>query len=162
MSKVKTFFKKNSLPAIVKRLQLSESKASVTIGIHEDVGSQEKKSNDDSPAKLLLVEVATFHEYGTEFIPQRSFIRSNDHVNKQKYRGMVSEIKDKVIFEGWTMAKGLAVLGEQIRADIQKRIRDGIKPELDPKTIERKGSSKPLIDTGQLVNGITYQVKGTK
>lgn len=159
---VRTFFKRNTLPALVKRLELEKSGAAVTIGIHEQEGSAEKKTDDGKPARLLLVEVATFHEFGTQNIPQRSFIRGNDFSNQKKYRKMIEEIKDKIIFDGWTSDKGLGLLGEQVRLDIQARIRTGIEPALKDATINRKGSSKPLIDTGQLVSGITYFVKGTK
>ncbi len=159
---VRTFFKKNNLPALIKRLELEKSKAFVTIGIHEGEGSSEKKSNDNEPAKLLLIDVANFHEFGTATIPQRSFIRANDKLNFNKYVKIIREIKDKVIFENMTMKTGLSLLGEQIRLDVQARIRSGIKPALLPATIRRKGSSVPLIDTGQLVNGITYKVGGVK
>lgn len=160
--KVRTFFKKNTLPAMMKRLELEKSNANVTIGVHQQEGSAEKKSRDEKPAKLLLVDVATFMEFGTKNVPQRSFIRANDALNYRKYRNMIEEIKDKIIFEKWTMTKGLGVLGEQILSDIRQRIRAGIKPALDPKTIEAKGSSTPLIDTGQLINGLTYHVRGVK
>jgi hypothetical protein len=42
---------------------------------------------------------------------------------------------------------------------IKQRIANGIAPPNSPYTIARKGSSKPLIDTGQLRNSITYQVE---
>ena len=35
-------------------------------------------------------------------------------------------------------------------------------PSLKPETIKRKGSSKPLIDTGRLSNSITHKVEGDK
>lgn len=35
-------------------------------------------------------------------------------------------------------------------------------PPLKPETIRRKGSSKPLIDTGRLRNSITHKVEGDK
>jgi hypothetical protein len=159
---VRTFFKKNELPALMKRLDLEKNKSFVTIGIHEGEGSVDKKTSDNEDSKLLLIDVANFHEFGTPTVPQRSFIRANDKINYQKYKKMIAEIKDKVIFEKMSMIQGLGLLGEQIRLDIQARIRSGIKPALLTATIRRKGSSVPLIDTGQLVNGITYKVGGTK
>lgn len=159
---VRTFWKKNTLPALVKRLELEQSNAAVTIGIHEDDGSREKTSKDDSPARLLLIDVATFHEFGTKNIPQRSFIRGNDHNNNRTYRAIIEELKDKIIFGTMKPAQALGLLGEKIRADIQSGIRKGLKPALEEGTVKSKGSSIPLVDTGQLINGITYQVKGAK
>lgn len=159
---VRTYFTKNGLPALLKRLELEKSNANVTIGVHQKEGSAEKKSRDEKPARLLLVDVATFMEFGTRHVPQRSFIRANDAINYRKYRNMIEEIKDKIIFGNMKMSVGLGLLGEQVLIDIRERIRSGIKPDLDPKTIAKKGSSTPLIDTGQLINGLGYYVRGVK
>lgn len=150
----KTIWKKNDLPSIIRRLNVENSGASVTIGVHESKGSEIKKGAD----KLLLVDVATFHEFGTKDVPERSFIRSNDANNKAKYKTIIAELKDKIIFKGMNISTALGLLGEKIKLDIQSGIRKGLKPELKEKTIATKGSSTPLVDTGQLINGITYQV----
>lgn len=164
---VRSFWKKNSLPSLMKRLELENSKANVTIGIQATEAGDKKDSSENGVITTALnapklIDVATFHEFGTANIPQRSFIRSNDHNNYQKYRSMIEEIKDKIIFEGMKPFVGLGLLGEEIRKDIQAGINKGLKPELDEKTIKAKGSSKPLVDTGQLINAITYVVKGAK
>lgn len=159
---VRTFFKKNSLPSLIKRLEIAKSGMNVTIGVHEKEGSVKKESDGATKEPLKLVEVATFHEFGTENITQRSFIRANDADNYRKYKQMIAEIKDKIIFNEFGIAQGLGLLGEAIRADIQRKIRSGISPALKPSTIARKGSSTPLIDTGQLINGITYKVNEGK
>jgi hypothetical protein len=39
-------------------------------------------------------------------------------------------------------------------------INAGIEPGLNERTIERKGSSKPLIDTGRLKGSITHEIRG--
>jgi len=39
-------------------------------------------------------------------------------------------------------------------------INRGIEPNLNAKTIKRKKSSKPLIDTGRLKGSITHEVRG--
>ena len=98
---VRTFVKKNTLPALIKRMQLEQSKSAVKIGFQEDAKTEKKTSKVDGVEftnldALTVVEVATFHEFGTETIPQRSFIRSNDKNNYQKYRRMIEEIKEGV------------------------------------------------------------------
>ncbi|WP_448510324.1 hypothetical protein [Immundisolibacter sp.] len=161
MSKVlvQTYFKKDLMPQLKKRLEIAGSQSFVTIGVHEKEGSSNKKNSD---GQLKVIDVATFHEFGTTTIPERSFIRANDKENFQKYKNMIREIKDKIIFENMTIKQGLGLLGEQIRADIQAKIRSGIAPELEESTIRRKGSSIPLIDTGQLINSIIYKIGGGK
>jgi hypothetical protein len=164
---VRTFFKQNTLPALIKRLELENSKANVTIGIQATEAGDKKDSRVNgmittSLSAPKLIDVATFHEFGTVDIPQRSFIRSNDHNNFQKYKNMIEEIKDKIIFSGMKPKHGLGYLGEEIRKDIQAGVRNGLEPELKESTIKAKGSSKPLVDTKQLINAITYVVKGAK
>ena len=50
------------------------------------------------------------------------------------------------------MQKGLQILGLDVVSKIQRYIESGIPPELQ----SRKGT--PLIDTGQLINSITFKV----
>ena len=155
------------MPALVKRIELQESGAYVNIGIQEEAAKDKKTVKIDgiesTPMNALkLVDVATFHEFGTATIPQRSFIRSNDHNNYKTYKKLIEELKDKIIFGEMKPAIALGLLGEKIRLDIQASIRKGLKPDIKKATKDAKGSSTPLVDTGQLINGITYVVKGVK
>ena len=51
------------------------------------------------------------------------------------------------------------LLGQKYVGQIQARISAGIPPPLAESTIARKGSSVPLIDTGQLRSAVTYEVR---
>lgn len=55
--------------------------------------------------------------------------------------------------------KELERVGLWAQGSIQQRISDGIPPPNAESTIRRKGSSTPLIDTGQLRTSIKYRVK---
>ncbi|MEM8168046.1 hypothetical protein Q4R38_18910, partial [Morganella morganii] len=55
--------------------------------------------------------------------------------------------------------RAFAIVGEKLSGEVKRKIQSGINPELDPKTVARKGSSKPLIDTGNLLQSITYEVR---
>jgi len=107
---------------------------------------------------VTVGEVAAFHEFGTATIPQRSFIRAwydeNLEANKTIWRAVMARAMRGEI----TREQGLNQLGALFVGQIQKRIADGIPPELAESTIRQKGSSVPLIDTGQLRSSITYQV----
>ena len=52
----------------------------------------------------------------------------------------------------------LELMGVYMTNLIKERMAQGIKPSNSKITIERKGSSTPLIDSGQLRNSITYRV----
>ena len=155
-SKVETKWIKNDLPKLQAKLK-EANLLHVAIGVNQAQGTK-KKEGDDS---LTVADVATFHEFGTVNVPERSFIRSNDINNREKYKKIQNELGKKVIYMQIEPEKALGLLGEAILADMKKGIVDGIGPNLDPKTIERKGSSTPLIDTAQLLNSLTYKVVKT-
>lgn len=162
---VKTFFKKNGLPGLMRRLK-DAHKGFVKVGVNSEDAAKNKETQTDgvgsSSLSLKVIDVATFHEFGTKDIPERSFIRSNDRKNKDKYKKMIQNGMIKVLKGELEPFQVLGLVGEQVTSDIKGGITAGLKPDLDPKTIERKGSSKPLIDTGQLLNSITYKVGGAK
>lgn len=156
MSKIKhtTVWKKNDLPDLIKRIK-NEQAGVVSIGVQGSKGEADKKGSDGD---LTVLEVATFHEFGTINVPERSFIRSNDFRNKEKYKKIKQEVLNKFVKQQMTLKQGLGLLGLRVEADIKEGITQGIEPELRPETIARKGSSTPLIDTGQLRSSITHKV----
>ncbi len=108
--------------------------------------------------QVTVLDVAIWNEFGTKKIPERSFIRAWFDENEEKARTAVRRLLSSVV-SGKREAKDVAnILGTTFVAQIQKRMASGIAPENAEETIERKGSSKPLIDTGQLRSSITFRV----
>lgn len=140
------------LKALMKRFK--SQAVGVTVGVHEAEGAA---SHGDEVTNL---DVALFHEFGTEDIPERSFIRAWSDENEAANRERLSKIGEALV-KGKVpdLETGLARFGVLAVADVQKRMVAGIPPELSPVTIARKGSSTPLIDTGQLKSSISFQVK---
>lgn len=114
--------------------------------------------NDTS---LSMHELGMVHEYGspTRNIPARPFIAPPIKDNVEKYKRMMRDQALKLIFRRTTLHNALSLVGEAGKADIQKYMLSANFAPLSAATIERKGSSKPLIDTGQMRNAITYEVK---
>jgi hypothetical protein len=114
------------------------------------------------------VDKAFYNEFGTAGgasgggwggpIPERPFMRTTMRENRDGYRSkMRSKAKD--ILLGTTGVAGvLTQLGSQVRNDIQATIASGVPPPLSPVTIERKDSSKPLIDTGAMRQGVSWEL----
>lgn len=99
-------------------------------------------------------------------IPARSWLY--EPIKDKGFRKLIYEfIGDQEIFEEYAdkdFMKQLAnLIGEAGLLQIQKAFNDGgINGEWEansPLTIERKGSSKPLIDKGDLRRSITYEVE---
>jgi hypothetical protein len=54
----------------------------------------------------------------------------------------------------------LDLCGQQLSTAIKKYARDLSSPPNRPYTIEQKGSSNPLVDTGAMIESITWEVVG--
>lgn len=106
-----------------------------------------------------IVEIAAFNELGTSTIPERSFIRRTFET-KAKQLGKICERAAKaVVTKGMEIDTALEVIGQWGAAAVKRTITSGdVTPPDAPATIAAKGSSKPLVDTGQLVNAITYEL----
>ncbi len=139
--------------AMLKRL--TSAAGSLTVGIHESEGSA---AAEKSP-ELTVVQVASFHEFGTKHIPRRSFIADwsdeFEEQHKEQLRKMARAVLNGTVA---SVDQGLNRLGNLYVGEIQRRISQGIAPPLKKATVDRKGSSKPLIDTGQLRSSIVYKV----
>lgn len=111
-------------------------------------------------SSLTLAALAKIHEYGapSRGIPERSFLRATMANRAADIQAMwVGQLR-LVLARKKTPRAALEYAGQQIVTWIKQTIRDGIAPPLEAETIRRKGSSKPLIDDGQLINSITYEV----
>lgn len=113
---------------------------------------------DAAHGQTTVGEVATYQEFGTENIPARSFIRAWYDENVTQNRLAMRAVLRQVTMGKITLPQAFGQLGSLFVAQIQKRIVAGIPPELKESTIRAKGSSVPLVDTGQLKASITYEV----
>ncbi len=129
------------------------SNYSIKVGILGD-----GTTHGDEEATVLLI--ATVHEFGlaVQGIPERSFIRAGfDHYRSQIEENAV-ELLEQVIYKGLPALTFFDGLGQIMVGFIQTYLTDLDTPPLSPITIKKKGSSNPLIDTGQLRDSITYEV----
>lgn len=91
-------------------------------------------------------------------IPERSFLRSAFDKGQRKYTRLMQRQAGMVIDGKQTPAKAIGLVGELALSDVVRGINRGIAPPNRPATIREKGSSKPLIDTGQLKMSIKVKV----
>jgi hypothetical protein len=130
---------------------------SVSVGIHEAEGSEPAEGSED----VTLAEVAAFNEFGgpDNNPPQRSFLAAWSDENLDENRELFRRSAQAVVKGKLpSMAVALERLGLRFVGEIQQRIRSGIEPENADSTVERKGSSTPLIDSGQLWGSVTHSV----
>lgn len=113
---------------------------------------------------MTMAQLGAIHEFGAPNagIPERSFMRSAVEANKHKLEKLVERLAGQVIDGKLARRNALGILGEYVKNLFKAMIRKGLKPPLKPATVRRKGSSKPLIDTGQLINSIDWEVVENK
>jgi len=117
----------------------------------------------DPESEISVAEKAIFNEYGSNNgrVPPRPFMRQTVGLTHETLKalkaGLISRIYRKV-----TDARGaMGTIGEWYSDQIRYTITTaGTFVPNAISTIERKGSTKPLIDTKQMMNSITYKVEG--
>lgn len=113
-----------------------------------------------------VLERAFFNNFGTERIPERPFMQNAMRDNRASYRSlMISGAKEIVRSAaagkdpGQVMRRVLRKLGVKAQGDIQEEITSLQTPPNAPSTIAQKGSSNPLVDSGELRASVTFKVK---
>lgn len=131
--------------------------ARVRVGILDDAP---KQTDDGEPAELSLLEIAAVHEFGAPSagIPQRSFVRATVDAKAGEIAKVQRAVAAGVLAGRITPEQGLNQIGAKVASFMVGAINAGLAPPLKEETIARKGSSKPLVDTGQLKSSISWLV----
>lgn len=106
-----------------------------------------------------VAQVANWMEYGTETIPARSFMRSTFDEQQGNLQVIKARLLAKVIDGKMSVDQGLGQIGAWFAGKVQEKIASNVPPPLAQSTIDKKGSSVSLIDTGQMRQAITHTVK---
>lgn len=145
---------------IMRDLRALKDRPYVKVGVLAASGNH--SNEDGTKSDMSVADIATVHEYGSSDgrVPERSFIRTTMDENEAALLALTARVKKDVILNGAPVLAALSKIGVIIRGLIQKKIASGDSdwPELAQSTIDAKGSSKPLIDTGQLRQSINYEV----
>lgn len=144
--------------------RLSRSQNTVDVGLFGQgtvkETSKSKKKNDKVTAPELVIIGAT-HEFGSpqNNIPERSYLRATLQEHKDEVTALFSQTLPELLLKSQDPKKFLDKVGVWFTGLVQKKIVTGPFKKLKQKTIDAKGSSKPLIDTGRMRQSITYRVK---
>lgn len=129
----------------------------VRVGI---VGDEANAQHGDNPG-VTNGDVALWMEYGTKALPERSFIRKTFRSGAKlgEFRALQLTVVKGVIAGTLAPRQAIGQLGAWGAGAIQRTIvNDEVTPALKQSTVDRKGSSKVLIDSGQLVRSISFVV----
>lgn len=112
-----------------------------------------------SPAGIAAIAAGRVTKPHTIVVPERAPIRKTFDAQRERLRAVSARLMARVVAGRLDLPAALGQIGEVGSAQIRRTIQRGVEPPLSPATIERKNSSKPLIDQGLLINAYTYQVR---
>lgn len=138
--------------------RLTKALSAKPLALVVGVQGQDAAKPHESGEGITVGDVATWNELGLG-VPERSFLRDWADQHKEEIKEDLRKVQRKVLEGKLTPEQGLQLLGVKYRGQIQTRIANGIPPANAESTIQRKGSSVPLIDTGQLRAAISYIIE---
>lgn len=138
----------SGLASYVRRMK-DFAKTGVKVGILEGAGM-----HDGDGEAMTVAQIAAIHEFGMGNMPERSFIRAGTDEARPQI-GRLSEHLVKGEADAVTAANQL---GAFAAAKIQAKIVAGPFVPNSEATVAKKGSSRPLIDTGQMRQSVTWAV----
>lgn len=145
------------LQQYAKALQEAQSKV-VAVGL--PMGKVGSKVYDDGET---VISVGAQHEYGTNKVPQRSFLRLPFSVKNAEILTMTQRQFNQVFEKGRSVDKALGVLGitaTNISKGAFTTRGYGQWMDISQRTKDKKGSTQVLIDTGILRGSITFVIRG--
>lgn len=151
--------KKNRVVETVSSIGSTKKRLSDFLGA--DVGYlKETTGPQEYPNGWNLASNAALHELGSAdgSTPPRDFMRQGSDLfegQKSAIGGVVARVAEGKA----SPTEGSNALGVLLQGSVRRAITRGNFAPLDPKTIARKGSSKPLIDSGALRGGVDVRTK---
>tara|TARA_R110002020_G_scaffold36894_36_gene111032 strand:- start:2053 stop:2505 length:453 start_codon:yes stop_codon:yes gene_type:complete len=109
-----------------------------------------------------VIDKAIYNHFGTETIPERPFLTNAMRDNAEKYRRQMRVAALRILISDEPdeqMVLELRRLGIVAVNDIKAEIVSLSDPPNSPLTIALKGSSNPLIDSGELHNAVTWKLE---
>lgn len=139
----------------MRKLVREMRKGSVECAAGYPVGTQGTLAEGSTPIWKYML----FNEEGTASIPSRPFMRSAFDSNVDRYERMMVEGSAEIPKGSATLQAIMSRIAVEMHNDIKRSILSGSFDPNAPSTVERKGSSKPLVDTGAALSAVTFEVR---
>lgn len=136
---------------------------SVKVGLPAGESATSKAyTNDGATPAPTVLQVGVWHEYGTQHVPMRSFLRGPLNAKSADMDKVLQTQFNLVLERGMDVEKALGRVGLAARNISVGAFRTrgyGVWADIDQATKDAKGSSGILIDTGLLRSSITWVVE---
>ena len=149
---------KQKNPGWLKKLQ-SRYKKSKVIAVGYPLGSEGASASYPDGTPLLLVAAANNFGAPSRGIPARDFMTQGGVRALEKTAPIMKSLVKNLNKGKMTVDDILEQMGPVAVAEFQQTIIDISDPANTDKTIELKGSSNPLVDTGLLNQTLTYVIR---
>lgn len=146
----------------VKKNLLNFSKLDLLIGVPQEKTERDKNVQGETTNEPITnAQLMFIHTNGSPIknIPKRPTIEPTIDENKDKINEKFKNAVNKILTNRGDGKDDLERLGLWVVNKVKARFGS---EELEPNTegtIKRKGSDRPLIDTGQLRNSVTYIIR---
>ena len=124
----------------------------------QDVYVGVTKQTNARPDGTSNAVIGRAHEFGLK-VPERSWLRSTIMENGDKYAKLFSDGIMDVVSQDKPIDIIYNNIGQVASNDVKLKIVNGPFTPLAQVTIDRKGSSRPLIDDGHFRKSITWEVR---
>lgn len=125
-------------------------------GLEVRVGVLQPTPSEDGESTVAVVAAA--HEYGTSTVPQRSFLGRTVDGEREAIAALQARALDRVVAGEADPRRAAGEVGAAVAGMVQRTIRSSVPPPLKPETARRKGHERTLIETGQLLKSIAFEV----
>ena len=156
---------KNGFPSMIKNLKMvngSAVEAGVLKGEHQWLAPIHEYGLDIevTPAMRAFLHYQGVHlrpETTHIHIPERSFLRTGYDQNRDKLLQKALMVLQDVASGKTSAAQFHEAVGSSLRDAIKKYAIELSSPGNHPFTVERKGSSNPMVDSGDMIEGIIWR-----
>jgi len=128
-----------------------------TLGAY--IGFQAGAASDDKGVDMA--QIAAWNELGTSTSPSRPFLRMSVDDNTDKINTICQNAL-RTITQGGSAEECLKKIGIAGKSLVQEKIESGSFAPNAASTIRKKGSSKPLIDSGRMRQSVQYVIKAQR
>lgn len=153
---------KGWLAMLERAAEIKDARVKVGVLADDKQGGLHEVGADGKASELTVAEVAAVLHFGTldGRIPPRPFLTSTFEEQREELTELGKKLIEGILKGKMDVDRALNIMGAKLAAEVKKKITAGagMPPPNAPSTIERKGSERPLVDTGRLLGAITWAV----
>lgn len=139
--------------------ELGATQKHIAVGVLGAKAQAPHKNEHGEKSEATVAQVAQWNSYGTSTIPARPFLTVAVARHARELLKTQRRLATALVMQKIDLNRALGLLGAYAVGIVKQTIAEGVPPPNAESTIKMKGSSTPLINTGQLRNSITFELR---